>query len=64
MLYTRPTQDFYGMVHKMALSGLMGSNTKNFFSDYVNPNSPSYNTIVDIIEDKDGSLWFYHFIMV
>jgi len=48
----------------MALSGLMGSNTKNFFSDYVNPNSPSYNTIVDIIEDKDGSLWFYHFIMV
>ncbi len=38
-----------------------GKRYKNFFSDYANPNSPSDNTISDIIEDKNGNLWFCGF---
>jgi signal transduction histidine kinase/ligand-binding sensor domain-containing protein len=38
-----------------------GKRYKNFFSDYTNPNSPSDNTIPDILEDKNGDLWFCGF---
>ncbi len=38
-----------------------GKRYKNFFSDYANPNSPSDNTIPDIVEDKNGDLWFCGF---
>ncbi len=38
-----------------------GKRYKNFFSDYTNPNSPSDNTIPDIVEDKNGDLWFCGF---
>ena len=38
-----------------------GKRYKHFFSDYTNPNSPSDNTIPDIIEDKNGDLWFCGF---
>lgn len=38
-----------------------GKRYKNFFSDYANPNSLSDNTIVDIVEDKKGNLWFCGF---
>jgi ligand-binding sensor domain-containing protein len=38
-----------------------GKRYKNFFSDYNNPNSPSDNTIPDILEDKNGDLWFCGF---
>lgn len=38
-----------------------GKRYKNFYADYANPNSPSDNTIMDIIEDKNGELWFTGF---
>lgn len=38
-----------------------GRRYKNYFSDYTNPNSPSDNSIVDIVEDKNGELWFCGF---
>ncbi|MFM9910640.1 MAG: two-component regulator propeller domain-containing protein, partial [Chitinophagaceae bacterium] len=38
-----------------------GKRYKNFFSDYKNPNSPSDNSIPDILEDKNGDLWFCGF---
>ena len=38
-----------------------GKRYKNFFSDYTNPNSPSDNNIPDIVEDKNGDLWFCGF---
>jgi ligand-binding sensor domain-containing protein len=38
-----------------------GKRYKNFFSDYTNPNSLSDNTIPDIVEDKNGDLWFCGF---
>ena len=38
-----------------------GKRYKNFFADYTNPNSPSDNTIPDIVEDKNGDLWFCGF---
>jgi streptogramin lyase len=38
-----------------------GKRYKNFFSDYTNPNSPSDNTISDILEDKNGDIWFCGF---
>jgi ligand-binding sensor domain-containing protein len=38
-----------------------GKRYKNFFADYTNPNSLSDNTIPDILEDKNGELWFCGF---
>jgi ligand-binding sensor domain-containing protein/two-component sensor histidine kinase len=38
-----------------------GKRYKNYFSDYANPSSPSDNSIVDIVEDKNGDLWFCGF---
>ncbi len=38
-----------------------GKRYKNFFSDHTNPNSPSDNTIPDIVEDKNGDIWFCGF---
>jgi ligand-binding sensor domain-containing protein len=38
-----------------------GKRYKNFFSDYTKPNSPSDNTISDIVEDKNGDIWFCGF---
>jgi streptogramin lyase len=38
-----------------------GKRYKNYFADYTNPNSPSDNSIVDIVEDKNGDLWFCGF---
>lgn len=46
------------------LNGLVrfdGRHYQNYFSDYLNPNSPSDNTIFDIAEDKEGQLWFAGF---
>jgi ligand-binding sensor domain-containing protein/two-component sensor histidine kinase len=38
-----------------------GRRYKNFFSDPINANSPSDNSVVDIVEDKNGDLWFCGF---
>jgi ligand-binding sensor domain-containing protein len=38
-----------------------GKRYKNYFSNHADPNSPSDNSIVDIIEDKNGDLWFCGF---
>jgi ligand-binding sensor domain-containing protein len=38
-----------------------GKRYKNFYSDYTNPNSPSDNTTADILEDKNGDIWFCGF---
>jgi signal transduction histidine kinase/ligand-binding sensor domain-containing protein len=38
-----------------------GKRYKNYFADYTNSNSPSDNSIVDILEDKNGDLWFCGF---
>lgn len=39
-----------------------GKRYKNFFSDYLNPNSPADNTAVDVTEDKNGDLWIAGFV--
>jgi ligand-binding sensor domain-containing protein/two-component sensor histidine kinase len=38
-----------------------GKQYKNYFADYTNLNSPTDNSIVDIVEDKNGELWFCGF---
>lgn len=39
-----------------------GKRYKNFFSDYLNPNSPTDNVAADITEDKNGDLWIAGFV--
>ncbi|RYE22681.1 MAG: hypothetical protein EOP51_12615, partial [Sphingobacteriales bacterium] len=39
-----------------------GKRYKNFFSDYLNPNSPTDNVAADVMEDKQGNLWIAGFI--
>ncbi|MBC7937301.1 MAG: hypothetical protein H7Y86_18300 [Rhizobacter sp.] len=38
-----------------------GKRYKNFFSDYLNPDSPTDNIAADITEDKNGHLWIAGF---
>src|SRR6185295_2914229 len=38
-----------------------GKRYKNYFPDHSDPDSPSDNSIVDIVEDKQGDLWFAGF---
>lgn len=38
-----------------------GKRYRNFFSDYLNPNSPTDNIAADITEDKNGHLWIAGF---
>lgn len=39
-----------------------GKRYKNFFADYLNPNSLTDNVAVDVTEDKNGNLWIAGFI--
>jgi len=38
-----------------------GKRYKNYFPDHTNPDSPTDNAIMDIVEDKNGDLWFAGF---
>lgn len=38
-----------------------GKRYNNFFSDYLNPNSPTDNIVSDVMEDKNGHLWIAGF---
>jgi ligand-binding sensor domain-containing protein/two-component sensor histidine kinase len=38
-----------------------GKRYNNFFSDYLNPNSPTDNIVSDVTEDKNGHLWIAGF---
>lgn len=38
-----------------------GKRYHNFFSDYLNPNSPTDNIAADVTEDKNGNLWIAGF---
>jgi ligand-binding sensor domain-containing protein/two-component sensor histidine kinase len=38
-----------------------GKHYKNYAADHTNPNSPADNSIVDIVEDKNGQIWFCGF---
>ena len=39
-----------------------GKRYKNFFSDYLNPNSLTDNIAADVTEDKNGDLWIAGFV--
>ncbi|RYE17524.1 MAG: hypothetical protein EOP51_23745, partial [Sphingobacteriales bacterium] len=75
MAYSAETRFLSGMNYRVyqsrtgylwicSLNGIIrfdGRRYKNFFSDYLNPNSLTDNIVSDVAEDKNGKLWIAGF---
>ncbi|RYY66572.1 MAG: hypothetical protein EOO13_15625, partial [Chitinophagaceae bacterium] len=60
----RVFQSRTGYLWICSLNGIIrfdGRRYKNFFSDYLNPNSLTDNIVSDVAEDKNGKLWIAGF---